>query len=242
MRIRTLKPEFWTHPRWGRQPDDVRLLAVALLNFADDRGFFYASAELVRTVMPFWPAEKLTRALGALEDLGWIELQDTPQDGPIGRVVNFGKHQRIDRPTASRIAPMWREYDEGTSNPRRGPVEGSSPDQGSEGVSEQGAQEGVGSVSRDCPSSLRPFHPPAVDEVREYCRQRGNSVDPERFVAHYTSKGWRVGNCPMKDWRAAVRTWERSERRRPGDPPRRPPEAKQVEPGVRRVPTESLWT
>lgn len=57
--------------------------------------------------------------------------------------------------------------------------------------------------------SNKRFTPPSTAEVAEYCRQRGNDVDPERFVDFYAAKGWKVGNQPMKDWRAAVRTWER---------------------------------
>lgn len=54
-------------------------------------------------------------------------------------------------------------------------------------------------------------HRPTVEEVAAYCRERGNSVDAERFVDFYASKGWKVGNQPMKDWKACVRTWERRE-------------------------------
>ena len=55
----------------------------------------------------------------------------------------------------------------------------------------------------------RRFSPPTVDEVRAYCRERGNTVDPQRFVDHYTANGWKVGGkSAMKDWRAAVRNWE----------------------------------
>ena len=57
----------------------------------------------------------------------------------------------------------------------------------------------------------RRFTPPTVEEVRAYCRERGNHVDPQRFVDYYTSNGWKVGRNPMKDWRAAVGTWERSD-------------------------------
>lgn len=57
------------------------------------------------------------------------------------------------------------------------------------------------------------FVPPTVDEVRAYCKERGNSVDAESFVDYYTSTGWLVGKKPMKDWKASVRTWERNERR-----------------------------
>lgn len=54
------------------------------------------------------------------------------------------------------------------------------------------------------------FTPPTVEEVAEYCRERKNSVDPVHFVDYYTSNDWKVGKNKMKDWRAAVRTWERN--------------------------------
>ena len=56
------------------------------------------------------------------------------------------------------------------------------------------------------------FIPPTVDEVREYCFERGNSIDPQRFVDYYTSNGWMVGKNKMKDWKAAVRTWEQKDK------------------------------
>jgi hypothetical protein len=55
------------------------------------------------------------------------------------------------------------------------------------------------------------FAPPTVEEVFEYCVERKNAVDPQRFVDFYTSKGWMVGKTKMKDWKAAVRNWEKTE-------------------------------
>lgn len=55
------------------------------------------------------------------------------------------------------------------------------------------------------------FTPPTVEEVFLYCVERKNTVDPQRFVDFYTSKGWMVGKTKMKDWKAAVRNWEKSE-------------------------------
>jgi len=51
------------------------------------------------------------------------------------------------------------------------------------------------------------FSPPSVDEVRDYVHEKQYQINPQAFVDFYTSKGWRVGNQPMKDWKAAVRTW-----------------------------------
>lgn len=53
------------------------------------------------------------------------------------------------------------------------------------------------------------FTPPSIEEVREYCNERENGIDPERFVNFYESKGWLIGKNKMKDWKAAVRNWER---------------------------------
>ena len=60
------------------------------------------------------------------------------------------------------------------------------------------------------------FVKPTLEQIFTYCQERKNSVNAERFFDFYQSKGWKVGNQPMKDWRAAVRTWERSENARSG--------------------------
>lgn len=56
------------------------------------------------------------------------------------------------------------------------------------------------------------FQKPSLDEIRDYCLSRSNSVDPEQFYNFYESKGWMVGKTPMKDWKASVRTWEKREK------------------------------
>ena len=60
--------------------------------------------------------------------------------------------------------------------------------------------------------SRPPFVKPTVEEVRAYCRERESTVRAEAFVSFYESKGWMVGKNPMKDWKAAVRTWEQKDK------------------------------
>ena len=48
-----------------------------------------------------------------------------------------------------------------------------------------------------------------VDEVKNYCIKRNNNIDAEAFVDFYSSKNWMIGKTKMKDWKAAIRTWER---------------------------------
>ena len=54
------------------------------------------------------------------------------------------------------------------------------------------------------------FQKPTIEEIREYCQERKNNVDPQRFFDFYESKGWLVGKSKMKDWKASVRTWEKN--------------------------------
>lgn len=61
-------------------------------------------------------------------------------------------------------------------------------------------------------SKRKNFKPPTIQDVKAYCIERGNEVDPERFIDFYESKGWMVGKNKMKDWKAAVRNWERKEK------------------------------
>lgn len=57
---------------------------------------------------------------------------------------------------------------------------------------------------------VKKFTPPSLEDVKKYCQERKNTVDAERFVNFYTAKGWMVGKNKMKDWKAAVRTWEQN--------------------------------
>lgn len=67
------------------------------------------------------------------------------------------------------------------------------------------------------PTRPKRFIPPTFGEVATYCQERGNSVDPLSFISYYESNGWMVGKNKMKDWKAAVRTWE--QRKKPQNRP-----------------------
>ena len=74
--------------------------------------------------------------------------------------------------------------------------------------------EDTGAQSAKPPAHTR-FSPPSVQEIEEYCTEKGFLLDAERFVDYYASIGWRVGKNPMKDWRAAVRTWVKKDTPKP---------------------------
>lgn len=60
--------------------------------------------------------------------------------------------------------------------------------------------------------SKQKFNPPTAEQVAAYCGEKGYHIDPEAFVAFYECKGWAVGKNKMKNWKAAVLTWEKRER------------------------------
>ena len=66
-------------------------------------------------------------------------------------------------------------------------------------------KDSVGKVSRERGKTT----PPTVEEVADYCRERGNGIDPQHFVDYYTARGWELKpGQKVKDWKACVRTWE----------------------------------
>ncbi len=73
------------------------------------------------------------------------------------------------------------------------------------------------------------FQKPSVEEVKGYCEERKNGIDPEVFWNFYESKGWKVGQTPMKSWKSAIVTWEKKAREQ-GDLFQRPPQ--QRKPGL----------
>ncbi len=66
-----------------------------------------------------------------------------------------------------------------------------------------------GSVGEKREEKTKRFTPPTLDEVEQYCLERANGIDAQAFIDFYESKGWMIGKNKMKDWKAAVRTWER---------------------------------
>ena len=85
------------------------------------------------------------------------------------------------------------------------------------------------------------FQIPTISEIQTYCAQRSNGIDPQRFFDFYQSKGWMVGRNPMKDWKAAVRTWEGKSKE---EQPKQPISERKViyeAAGIRKTATEKIY-
>ncbi|MCS4234440.1 hypothetical protein [Stenotrophomonas sp. BIGb0135] len=142
-RIRTIKPEFWKHEDLSALPEITHMLAAALLNHADDEGYFNANPALVKAeCLPLREYSLSTQEmLNQLSNVGYIELGAGADGKRYGRVVKFDEHQRVNRPTASKIKVIHIVWGDGLSthgalsedsSPERKGKEGKGKEQGRE--------------------------------------------------------------------------------------------------------------
>jgi hypothetical protein len=104
-RIRTIKPEFWSHDQLSSLAPEVHMLAAALINYADDEGYFLADHRLVKAnTFPLREdSVSIHGGLTELSNIGFIQVGKDDRGRLIGKVVNFEKHQRVNRPTPSKF-------------------------------------------------------------------------------------------------------------------------------------------
>jgi hypothetical protein len=180
-------------------------------NQHDGRTWTFNTAKAYVKLFPFWNARKIARVLKSLEDQGaviagnynavrydrtkWYALMDeTLLDLPFDKNGN-GKTESVQ------------------------PIPDSKPDS-KQHISSMPSAEGDSVAEPEAKQSKpKRFTAPTVEEVAEYTRSRAGkpNVDAETFVDFYASKGWMVGRNKMKDWKAAVRTWEKSSRDKQDD-------------------------
>lgn len=154
-------------------------------------------------------------ALKTFEQFGMIEIVDN-----VITIPNWNKHQTLD--AYEKKKKRDRLYQQERRAAQKALVaeksSDTSPDVAVSDKEEDKDIEGDRDIDIDGVTIVPPikppvekppnFIPPTVEEVAAYCRERKNKVDPNRFVDFYSMKGWMVGKSKMKDWKAAVRTWE----------------------------------
>lgn len=154
-----------------------------------------------------WSRGKVRRFLSLLESLQMIQVNGTAY-GTLVTIENYTKYQC-----------------DGTTDGTTDSTSDSTTDGTTDGTSDGThikKDKKVKKVKKDkniynnararvCKTHTANFSPPDIQDVKAYCIERKNNVDPERFIDFYEAKGWMVGKNKMKDWRAAVRNWERNE-------------------------------
>ena len=120
MRIRTVKPEMWTDEDMASISESANLLAIGLLNYADDYGYFNANELLIKAaIFPLRdPSTTIRRMLDELSEIGYIQLFEGTDGRNYGHICGFEKHQRVDRAKDSKIKGLI-HFDEQSTNDRR---------------------------------------------------------------------------------------------------------------------------
>jgi hypothetical protein len=219
-RIRTIKPELWSSDRFGECSTSARLMFVASLNFADDAGNLDRSArQLKAQTLPYDNVEPEPLIAELLRSGLFIEYKVL--DKLYLHIKNFELHQKIDRPSKSRL-PLYdssmrtqlrtqRQLIEPSTSPRQNnPAEG----KGMEGIMEGNGREkeGMQGEKISAPRSARidPMFG-MTPERREYAEKHGlNPIGVmEAFVDYWTAAPGERGR--KNDWDATWRTWCRKE-------------------------------
>lgn len=193
-RARNLKPSFFTDEDIAKLKHGARLLFQGLWILADREGRLRDSPEWIKAHTFPYERAPVEQWLKDLEGSGFIARYAIGEKRFI-QVRTFLKHQ----------TPHIKEHESTI------PAPGSAPDSTQCKTRSSTYIEVEMESGRGNPQSGRArFEPPTFAEVAAYCTERKNAIDPQAFVDFYTSKGWKVGNQAMKDWQAAVRTWERN--------------------------------
>lgn len=138
-----------------------------------------------------WSRNKTKRYLELLENEQMLNTKRTAK-GTLVTIVKYGDYQVGDTTDEPTLEPTNEPTLEPTLEPQN------------KNVKNVNNNNNINNVGKK-------FIPPSVDEVRAYCQERNNKVDAQSFVDFYESKGWYVGKTKMKDWKAAIRTWEKSD-------------------------------
>lgn len=166
MRIRTVKPEFWQDEEISDLPAETALLAIGLLNYADDEGYFKFHAKLIESSV--FPLRELSLSihgmLTELSNMGYITLHEGSDGKKYGHIVNFLKHQRVNRPAPSKIAPiLCKTLESEDSVSPHGQFSESSL---TERNREQGKEQGTGNMI-SCPATPSAVSPSADDSEED---------------------------------------------------------------------------
>lgn len=204
---RIIKDSIHTSETVNAMNDFQFRLWINLITYVDDYGRGDARPAVIKgTCFPL--RDRLTNknieaALNALAGIGCVGLYEV--DGkPYLYFPNWESHQRIRQRVSKYPEPALDDSPRQVAASCGELLPESNPNPNPESESRiQNPKEN---------SARARFTPPTLQEVTDYCKERGNRIDPAHFIDFYEAKGWKVGNTPMKDWKAAIRTWEQRDR------------------------------
>jgi len=195
-------------------PDKVKPIHYAIYFFAIEhcnrlgwKKKFGLPSQMVMEAIGVKNWRTYSQGLKDLVDFGFIEMVETSKNQYSSNIIAIVKNTKA--PTKALDKALSKHLQK----------QGTKQSQGTVSIDkqlnkEQGTKNNTNSVGSSNEQPQAPkrkvFKPPTLDEVFSYCQERGKGINAQQWHDHYTSNGWMVGKNKMKDWKAAVRTWERN--------------------------------
>ena len=181
-------------------------------NFHDGDYWTYNSMKAYTEMFPFMSKRQIEKAISDLKSLGYIKTGNY-NAAAYDRTLWYALTDKGKSISTRRGNPFPREVT---------PIPDINTDINTD-ILDNTKDTTVGAKPR------RNFVAPSVEEVSVYCKERNNGIDPQSFIDFYDSKGWMIGKNHMKDWKAAVRTWERRHGGEPAAAPKLKPKLRWVQ-------------
>ena len=204
-RIRYLKPDFFTDEDLAELTFETRIAFAGLWCHADKAGRLEDRPKYLKAMIFPYDKVDMEKQLGILskpKKSGFPFIQRySIECRQYIQILTWSSHQKPHSTEKESIIPP--------APPLNTKGNGKGNGEGVKTSSE--LSNGEITVKEPLKENSTRFIPPTIEEVSLYCKERKNSVNPESWMNHYQSNGWMVGKNKMKDWRAAVRTWEKKE-------------------------------
>ena len=178
-------------------------------NFHDGKYWTYNSFNALQELFPYWSISTVKRLVASLLKDGYL-LQAHHASNWSDRTNWYTVDYSVWPDAQSQIEPVSLAQSEPVSLDQIEPMYINKVTQSNNIVRETSFRNNSLLKEQLKTTTSAPFTPPTLQEVSAYCLERANGVDPNKWHDFYTSKGWMVGKNKMKDWKAAVRTWEQS--------------------------------
>jgi len=158
---------------------------TSLSQIADDNEYF-------RHTIKKWSRSKVSRMLEKLQEQGYIE-QVSDTYGTHIKITKYETYQNPELYVANSFATVVKQFCNGSE------TEVDISKKGNKGKNDNNDKKNI-------------FRKPTIPEIEDYCLERNNGIDPEKFYHYHESKGWKVGKAPMKNWKSAVITFEKNQK------------------------------
>ena len=204
-RARNIKPGFFHNESLAECCFQARLLFAGLWTLADREGRLEDLPKRIKAqVFPYDDAD-MAKLLGELELNGFIKRYSAEGVNVIW-IESFLKNQNPHHTEKDSELPVFN----GEVTVKEREINGTTPAD-SLFIDSPTTESPITEEEPAAKATAPRFKPPSLEEVEEYCLQRKRGISAQKWMDYYTANGWRVGKVPMKDWKAAVRTWENTE-------------------------------